>query len=231
MNNIEFSEQFDVMLNSYSEVFDFGTTGSSHSIQLDEYEKSVLLTQAQKEFVVDCYDDNNGKGFERNELMRRYLSALVKPVTLTNKITNMDSSKLTSKSVLFQLPSDVLVITLEYIKETSNSTNTIKVKPITQDAYFSIRNNPFRMENSTRGFRLDLEGNVVEIIPPTQVYSYSIRYVSVPTPIILENIGTLTIDGVSIKTECKLHPSTHLEVLNRAVQLALQKYSLFKKQQ
>ena len=47
----EFSNAFDTLLNSYASKASFGDAASASSIQLDEYEKSVLLTQAQDEVV------------------------------------------------------------------------------------------------------------------------------------------------------------------------------------
>jgi hypothetical protein len=42
----EFSNMFDVLLNSYNTQAQFGEGSSKQEITLDEYEKSVLLTQA-----------------------------------------------------------------------------------------------------------------------------------------------------------------------------------------
>lgn len=47
MNNAEFSNEFDTLLNSYN-------TAES-SIELDEYEKSVLLTKAQEDLIISIY--------------------------------------------------------------------------------------------------------------------------------------------------------------------------------
>lgn len=47
MTTQEFSNTFDTLLNSYRDVKDFGKIHSNVSIELDEYEKSILLTQAQ----------------------------------------------------------------------------------------------------------------------------------------------------------------------------------------
>ena len=53
---------------------------------------------------------------------------------------------------------------------------------------------------------------------------YKLRYVRKPKPIILDdlsNYGTnLTIDGVSVATQCELPPMCHQEILERAVTLA-----------
>ena len=42
----EFSNEFDNLLNSYSKTNSFGKTNIANAIELDEYEKSLFLTQA-----------------------------------------------------------------------------------------------------------------------------------------------------------------------------------------
>ena len=48
MTTEEFSNEFDALLNSYST-----TEETPNTIELDEYEKSVFLTKAQEDVVID----------------------------------------------------------------------------------------------------------------------------------------------------------------------------------
>jgi hypothetical protein len=50
------------------------------TVVLDEYEKSLFLTQAQEEIVINLYNGKNpyGDSFESTEELRRYLDELVK---------------------------------------------------------------------------------------------------------------------------------------------------------
>lgn len=230
MNNVEFSNQFDILINSYADIKDEGSTISNKSIELDEYEKSVLLTQAQFELVNSYYtgDNSSGKGFEGSEQSRRFLSTLVKSAVITTKLNTYEDRKLSPNSVFFNMPSDLLYVTYESIKESSSLSGTILVVPITQDSWDNKAKNPFKGVTNNRAFRLDIENNVIEIIPRGTVYSYNIRYISMPKPIILEDLGSLSIGGISIETPCTMHISTHNEILKRAVLLALQKYNLIK---
>ena len=72
MTTQEFSNTFDTLLNSHRDIKDFGKSQSYYSIELDEYEKSVLLTQAQ-DIIVKSYFDRNplnppqGQGFDDSE--------------------------------------------------------------------------------------------------------------------------------------------------------------------
>jgi hypothetical protein len=51
---------------------------------------------------------------------------------------------------------------------------------------------------------------------------YKIRYVQRPDPIVLVDLPDgLTIDGVSEESECTLNPILHVDILNKAVELAI----------
>ena len=61
----EFSNEFDVLINSYSNQLQFGSISSP--LEFDEYEKSVFLTQAQEKIVVGIYNGNL-TGYSLDEL-------------------------------------------------------------------------------------------------------------------------------------------------------------------
>ena len=51
---------------------------------------------------------------------------------------------------------------------------------------------------------------------------YKIRYVRRPVPIILEDLPDgLVIDGYTNESACELNPILHMDILNRAVELAI----------
>lgn len=226
MTTEEFSNEFDTLLNSYSTIEAFGKTPST--IELDEYEKSVFLTKAQEDIVIGMYNGKNpfGDSFEKTEEIRRYLSTLIKTYTTIDKKTGYTG--LSKSSVFFELPKDgdLWFITYESVNLKDDklgciSGEDVSVVPITQDEYYRIRKNPFRGTNERRALRLDLSGKVVEIISKYNVEKYLVRYLSRPTPIILIDLtDNLSINGVSVKTECKLDPVMHRAILERAVKLA-----------
>lgn len=225
MTTEEFSNEFDTLLNSYSTIGAFGKTLST--IELDEYEKSVFLTNAQEEIVISMYNGKNpfGDSFERTEEIRRYLSDLIKTYTTTDK--KVGYTGLSKSSVFFELPDDLWFITYESVNLKDDglgcmSGEDISVIPITQDEYHKIRKNPFRGTNERRALRLDLSGKVVEIVSKYNVESYLVRYLSRPAPIILTDLtDNLSINGISVKTECELNPVIHRAILERAVKLAI----------
>ena len=56
----------------------------------------------------------------------------------------------------------------------------------------------------------------------TTTFTYKIRYVKRPQPIILEDLpNNLEIDGVTTESECELNPIIHMDILNKAVELAI----------
>ena len=225
MTTEEFSNEFDTLLNSYSTIEAFGKTLST--IELDEYEKSVFLTNAQEEIVIGMYNSKNpfGDSFERTEEIRRYLSGLIKTYTTTDK--KVGYTGLSKSSVFFELPDDLWFITYESVNLKDDglgcmSGEDISVIPITQDKYHRIRKNPFRGTNERRALRLDLSDKVVEVVSKYNVESYLVRYLSRPAPIILTDLtDNLSINGISVKTECELNPVIHRAILERAVKLAI----------
>ena len=55
MTNEEFSNGMDTLLNSYGSAAGFGDQASVSELVLDEYEKSLFLTEAQESLVQALY--------------------------------------------------------------------------------------------------------------------------------------------------------------------------------
>lgn len=227
----EFSNEFDTLLNSYSNITSFGK--SYNSIELDEYEKSLFLSSSQEEIIKELYSgkNQNNDSFEKTEELRRSLGNLIKTYKTSKEV---EGNGLSSNSVFFNIPEDVWFITYEsaIIKARKcKDYEEISILPITQDNYYKISNNPFRRSNERRALRLDVSSNMVEIISNYNIVEYLIRYLSKPTPIILTDLDNLSIDGINTKTECSLSPIIHRYILERAVQKALVSKGLLSKQQ
>lgn len=229
----EFSDGFDSLINSYATASIFGgeATSAVHpSIVLDEYEKSLFLTKAQEDIVLELYNGKNpyGEAFENTEELRRYLSNLIVEEEL-NPITTTSGKPLgvESNSKFFTLPANLWFLTYEAAKAQGvgkcQRTQYMDVYPVTQDEYHKVKRNPFRGANNRRALRLDLSDNVVEIVCKYEVLSYYIRYLKKLNPIILITLSDgLTIDGKSNSATCELHETLHRKILERAVMLALQ---------
>lgn len=234
MTTNEFSLEFDILYDSIS---------SMDAPGLDEYEKSVFLTQAQLQLIKEYNDPPvmksrfrttvQGKsGFEGSDKRRADFSNIIKPYqTAPTKITN----GLFENSYLATLPTDVFLIKYEagIINKTATCPQReVEIIPIKYDELHDRRRNPFKRTDKNNGFRLDVSFNEVksvELVLDEAVDYYRIRYVKYPNPIILADLGgistlPLTIDGRQTITECELDVELHREILDRAVQLAMLAY-------
>lgn len=227
MNIQEFSDAFDVFLNSYSKKAMFGDTVSNIDITLDEYEKSLYLTKMQEALVVSLYTGRHavGNSFEETEESRRYLSNLIRERDILPSGTSYGLPiGMGLNSQFFTLPDDLWFITYEAAKaKNGKCDNTVMdVLPVTQDEYHKIKNNPFRGANDRRVLRLDLSDNKIEIVSRHKIAEYYIRYIKKIQPIILTDLPDgLTINGISETTESELHEGLHQQLLEMAVKEAL----------
>ena len=225
----EFSSSFSTLLNSYAITAEDGRVNTAASVELDEYEKSLFLTNAQEEIVLSLYNGRNSslQGFEETEELRRYLSTIIKEAKL-NPMEDTDTKPfgIDSNSKFFELPPDLWFITYESVSLTKGECeghNNMQVVPVTQDEYHRIKKNPFRGANKRRALRLDLSDNIVEIVCNYKVNEYYIRYLRQPKPIILTSLDDDTqLRGERTPMTSELPESLHLKILNRAVEMALQ---------
>lgn len=218
----EFSNRFDV-------VFDSITSNKAPGI--DSYEKSLFLTEAQKQIVVELYSGRNDKGasFEATEELRSYLRNLIKEAELTSVVES------DSKSKLYQLPDDCLFITQEEAVISDEGAGcldgtSIGAIPITHDEISKALRNPFRKPSEDRVLRIDIGPKVIEVYSLYNIGSYNIKYIKKPKPIILDNLKEdLTIDTLSTESECELDSSLYETIINRAVRLAAMSLNLWPK--
>ena len=202
----ELSNEFDVIVNSYD---------NSQSLVFNEYEKSIYLTKAQEYIIKELY-----RNYEGTEELNSYLKTLIKDKTYT--IEN-------STNIELDYPDNFLYILKEYanINTTCKSNNRVDVLPITQDEYNEVVENPFRGSKSKV---LRLEENKIKLITDLPIISYTMTYLSNPSPIILIDLPNgLTINNESKKsTTIETSESIHREILDKAVQLAIQSKTLLK---
>lgn len=202
----ELSNEFDVIVNSYD---------NSQSLVFNEYEKSIYLTKAQEYIIKDLY-----RNYEGTEELNSYLKTLIKDKTYTIE---------DSTNIELDYPDNFLYILKEYanINTTCKSNNIVDVLPITQDEYNEIVGNPFRGSKSKV---LRLEENKIKLITDLPIISYTMTYLSNPSPIILVDLPNgLTINNESEKsTTIETSESIHREILDKAVQLAIQSKTLLK---
>lgn len=221
MTIAEFSDQFDVLFNNIT---------SNQAPGLNEYEKSLFLTKAEKEIVKNHFSANSkgnalGEGFDDSAKRQADFSVLMKTAACTAATI---SGRIDDRSVGYTYPSDVFIV----INESVKVGNIIKqVVPLRYDEYLRLMSKPYKRPLKYQVWRLINSGSIsgstatktVEIIagPGDSITSYSIRYVRTPKPIIVGNLDGLTIDGQSsISDACEIDPILHEDILQRAVELA-----------
>ena len=102
----EFSDTFTTLLNSYNTQAGFGEQASKRDIVLDEYEKSVLLTQAQDIIVKSYFDgtlNSQGQGFDDSARRQVDFSSLIKVEDL-QAVSSPTVNRFDERGYIFQMP-------------------------------------------------------------------------------------------------------------------------------
>lgn len=105
MKNPEFSDMFTTLLNSYNTQANFGEEASKRDIVLDEYEKSVLLTQAQDIIVKSYFDrthNSQAQGFDDSTRRQVDFSSLIKVTELDPYGDN--SNAFDPRGIIYKMP-------------------------------------------------------------------------------------------------------------------------------
>lgn len=228
MTNLEFSNGFDTLLNSYNTQSSFGEGASKAEITLDEYEKSIFLTQAQ-DIIVKAYFDrtlnNQDQGFDDSTRRQIDFSSLIKVATCTKAGTQ--ESVYDSRGVLYEMPDKVLFILNEKVVIDGKNYVVVPINYREYDRQMSRAYTQPLKKQCWRLFQSDSNSELnAELIPNADagsITSYTVRYVERPTPIVLVDLSAdgLDIDGVSTVTECSLNKILHMDILQKAVELAI----------
>lgn len=240
MTRQEFSDMFDTLLNSFASQAQFGEQAAKTEVVLDEYEKSVILTQSQDIVTKSFFDrklNQAGEGFDDSTRRQVDFSSLI-----TSKILNPSTdqnSKFDDRGIIYNMPeraagvTDVLFILNEKLETTANGIKkTYVVVPINYKEYDREMSKPYAQplkkqawrlfQNPTSGF--DFKSELIprwNLTTEETITSYKIRYVRRPTPIVLIDLPDgLSVDGESHASDCELNPILHPEILQKAVEIA-----------
>ena len=219
MNVQEFSNSFDTLLQPYIIKDNFG---EQNNLAFDEYEKSIFLTKAQEQIVLELYQE-----LEQSEEVRKYLSNLIKTANFA-PIGEKDESLInnTFKSYKVELGNTVLFMIYEQctLSDENNCINNriVSVVPTIHDDLDKVLKNPFKSPNSRKVIRLDFN-NKIELISKYNISNYKVRYLKKPNPIILVKLeDNLSIDNSAEVSNGEINPILHERIVQRAVQLAVQ---------
>lgn len=229
MNINQFSAQFDVLVDSYRRFKGLDRQEMPDSLDFNEYDKSLFLSTAQDELVIDYYSGKRiAEAFEETEETRRALAELVIHREIT--VSEANPSSLTKHSYTYTLPDKLwfivyegAVLDLEGSDACEDAINGIGegaiIVPARYDELHSLLGNPFRGPKGNRVLRLDKTGNQVELISINHpIAKYVLRYIEQPSPIVLVDLPEdLNIRGINTATECQLPTQLHQVILERAV--------------
>lgn len=227
MTTEEFSNNFDVLFNSIT---------SNQAPGIDEYEKSVFLTEAQYEILISYFDPRKNKvqegydGSQKRQIDFSSITGTEKYDDISFFNTALYDPRPESRSV--HMPSDIMMMLNERVVVSRRAKDTyLTVIPIQYSEYDRMMSKPFKRPSKNQAWRIfnyiAETSNVADIIvgPGDSIKEYSFRYVKRPKPIITGNLDGLEIEGYSDITECELDPIIHYEILQRAVEKAKAAYS------
>ena len=220
MNIQEFSNSFDTLLQPYITKESFS---EQNNLAFDEYEKSIFLTKAQEQIVLELYQE-----LEQSEEVRKYLSNLIKTDNYV-PVGEQDETLINNnfKSYKVEINNDILFMIYEQctLNDENNCINNkiVSVVPTIHDDLNKVLKNPFKSPNSRKVIRLDFD-NKIELISKYNISNYKVRYLKKPNPIILVSLeDNLSINnGDTEVSNGETNPILHERIVQRAVQLAVQ---------
>ena len=214
----ELSNLFDTLLQP-SIVKD--NYGEQNTLAFDEYEKSIFLTKAQEQIVLELYQE-----LEQSEENRKYLSNLIKTGNYV-PVGEQDNTLInnTFKSYKVEIEDSILFMIYEQctLSDENNCINDriVSVIPTIHDDLDKVLKNPFKSPNNRKVIRLDFD-NKIELISKYNISNYKVRYLKKPNPIILVKLEDLNIDKKQEVSNGETNPILHERIVQRAVQLAVQ---------
>ena len=220
MNVQELSNLFDTLLQPYITKDNFG---KQNTLAFDEYEKSIFLTKAQEQIVLELYQE-----LEQSEEVRKYLSNLIKTDNYA-PVGEQDETLINNnfKSYKVEISNDILFMIYEQctLSDENNCINNkiVSVVPTIHDDLDKVLKNPFKSPNSRKVIRLDFD-NKIELISKYNISNYKVRYLKKPNPIILVALeDNLSINNGDTKvSNGETNPILHERIVQRVVQLAVQ---------
>ena len=220
MNVQEFSNSFDTLLQPYIAKESFS---EQNNLAFDEYEKSIFLTKAQEQIVLELYQE-----LEQSEEVRKYLSNLIKTDNYI-PVGEQDETLINNnfKSYKVEISNDILFMIYEQctLSDENNCINNkiVSVVPTIHDDLDKVLKNPFKSPNNRKVIRLDFD-NKIELISKYNISNYKVRYLKKPNPIILVALeDNLSINnGDTEVSNGETNPILHERIVQRAVQLAVQ---------
>lgn len=215
MNNVEFSNQFDVLWNNIS---------SNEAPGLNEYEKSVFLTKAQDEVLKNYFNPKSNpkqEGFDDSIKRQADFSGLMREDSIEPE--SSVTSQYDPRSLVFKISTEVyLTINEQILLMDNNDVKGIRqIIPLNYVEYQRLMSKPYKEPLKYQAWKLftstesdSFNGDRIAevILTSTDKKSsydkiYKIRYIKFPKPIILSDFSDafgedISINGYNGSEEC-----------------------------
>lgn len=194
MTVAETSNRLDVLLNK-----------TMRGIVINEYDKSLYLTEAQKKYVEAALSS-----YEYGDMIRHILGKLLIEEEL--EATDADDES-TATLIILNIKENVKQIVYEI---TNDSIMTI---PMDYNDIHEILASPFRKPDPSIAYRVT-KNNKINLHTSETFVKYSYIYCKIPLPIVLENLpDDLEIQGVEVELESELPYDSMIAVIKLASEL------------
>lgn len=231
----DFSNTFDILFNNLM---------SDRAPEVNDYEKSVLLTLAQEALVSEVY----ASSFEADERRRRALDALIESADIAPSEAEPPAPlRHECEAACFDLPRGLWYIARETAVVSSPGSchdgRRIPVRPERLDDLSYDLGNPFRGPSEGRALRVDIGGDRstrrVALLSRLPLSAYGLTWLRRPRPILLADFSAADYDSIHIRgvstfkdaldgydpsdlmsEPCELAGFVHAEIVNRAAALA-----------
>lgn len=218
MTSQEMSKEFNIV---------FESVASMNAPGYTEYEKSVLLTQAQQDIAIEVAQ----KGLDSNDYARTVLDKLMTEYGVNNTVAITDDTTLindNSYNVVIT-PTTGYEFFYPYIEFaiTADPAYQRVCKPIDYDSYYTTISNPYSNPYNDMYWRLFKNNKLLIVTDGKTLTEVKGLYLKKPTPIITAVLVGNTIDGLTVITQPVLSPIVHREIVYRA---AMKAYAAMKDQ-
>lgn len=223
----EWKDAFDMMYNN----------SSNKAPELDSYEISLLLTEAQEDIIKAYFNPKKNKVLEGADMSSERETAFASITKLYKyepkgglPISKV-SSKLFPKGFNITIENEIMFI-LNIIVNTSHegSKSVVPLRKIDFNEYHRLMSRPYKNPPKGQGWYLitdfkDFEDTKVTNVdicyyPYDSLEAATIKYIVKPKPIIVEQLDDgLFIEGYNTPMPCELDSIVHFDILKRAVEL------------
>jgi hypothetical protein len=194
MTTEETSNRLDVYLNK-----------SMGGIVVNEYDKSLYLTDAQSMYVEEALAN-----YEYGDKLRHILGKLL---IEEEKDVNDAEDESTAAITHILISDDVKQIVFE------RTNDTIETIPLDYNDITEIEDNPFRQPNAAIAYRVT-DNNKIKLYSSEVYAKYTYIYCKIPVPIVLEDLpDELELQGIERATESELPYDSVLQVIKLASEL------------